>query len=247
MAVTEAVETQTTVLKRNGNAIAEISSITGPSPKLETVDATHLNSDDKFREFIGGVLDGGEVSFEGNYYSGDAEQVGLLTDMNARTVQNWTVDFPTTTGAIWAFTGLVTAYETTAPLNDKLGFSCTIKISGKPSLGVTASANLTALAGIEETLDAALDLIPNFAVAVRIYNCDGIDNASTWVKLTVSAVGAESLTATALGVTHQLAIAVPAQSEAIMIGDVNTVTLVRIVRKDAGCAPITIDIYVARP
>ena len=245
MAVTNAVETQTTILKRNGNAIGEVVNISGPSVKLGIVDATHLNSDNKFREKIGGLLDGGEVTFECNYYSGDAEQVGLLTDMYARTVQDWSIEFPTATGSIWTFTGLVTAYDPAIPLEGKVGFSATISISGMPSLGITASTNPTALAGIEENLDAALDLIPNFLAAGRDYSCDGVNTASTWVKITVTAAAANTITATALGVQHVLTTAV--QSEAITIGIADTLTTITIVITDTGKSPVTIYLRVGRP
>jgi len=88
---------------------------------------------DPYREFTGSVLDGGEVSFEGNLTTAAAgNAIKALAD--ARAEVDFKVTFPTTD--LWELSGVVTAFGTSAPYDDKLSFSASVKVSGKPVLTV---------------------------------------------------------------------------------------------------------------
>ena len=66
--------------------IAEVSSINGPSFSMDTVDATNMDSTNRWREFIAGLKDGGEVSFDVNWDPAAATHsitTGLLQDFNS--------------------------------------------------------------------------------------------------------------------------------------------------------------------
>lgn len=175
-----------TLLKRGGVTVAELTSIEGPAIKMDVIDATNMGSPDGYEEAIGGLLHGGEISFEGNFIPSDAAQIGLKTDFDAKTVQSWTIVGPASAAFVWTFTGLVTAFKTSFKLKDKLSFSATIHVSGKPVLSVTASTGLTLLSGIEENTGAALTFVPAFDNAKYVYNVN-INTASTWVKVTPTA------------------------------------------------------------
>jgi predicted secreted protein len=84
-----------------------------------------------YREYAGGLIDGGEVSLEGNLAElADADEIqGALDD---RDELGFEIEFPT--GDMWEFDGIVTAFETSAPHDDKLGFSASLKITGQPVL-----------------------------------------------------------------------------------------------------------------
>ena len=47
--------------------IAEVMNIDGPNLQQETVEVTSHDSTDRWREFIGGLKDGGEISFGLNF------------------------------------------------------------------------------------------------------------------------------------------------------------------------------------
>lgn len=119
--------------------ILEITSITGPSLARETVDATHYESPSGYREFLGGLIDGGEVTFEGNWVPRNSTHdatTGLLTEMASSdvTIRNWRILLTGTPTAYWIVAGFLTRWEASIPVDGKLSFSGTIKVSGKPAI-----------------------------------------------------------------------------------------------------------------
>jgi len=127
---TAALSAKGTTLKKATVAIAELMSISGPSISMEPIDVTNHDSVDSFREYIAGLRDGGEISIEGNFLDGNAGQAALIADVTAGTSGSYSVNFPD--GAKWEFTAFVTAFENQASFDDKIGFSATLKINGKP-------------------------------------------------------------------------------------------------------------------
>lgn len=117
--------------------IAEVTNIGGPSLSLDQIEITHHSSTGGWKEFIGGLLDGGEVSFDINYDPVGATHdatTGLIADIVARTKRNFQLVFPDTGNTTWSFTALVTKFEPSEPVGDKLAASVTLKVSGQPTL-----------------------------------------------------------------------------------------------------------------
>jgi predicted secreted protein len=112
--------------------IAELTTITGLEVTADEIDVTSHESADGFREYVGGLRDAGSVSIEGNFI-GDASQEALLTLLKSGDISDMTIVFPDST-ATWTFKGFVTAFSTDAPMEDKLSFSATIKVTGVPTL-----------------------------------------------------------------------------------------------------------------
>ncbi len=248
MAVTAAVSAYSTYLERGANTIAEVRSIVGPKVTLATVDASNLLSPNTFMEFIGGMLDGGEVTIEGSFYPGDTNgQIGLRDDQLARTIQDFTITFPTSTGTVWTFKGLVTSFETGAILDDRLTFACTIKVTAKPALGVTASADMTVWAGIEENGLAALTIVPTpFAAATYEYSCDPINTASTWAKMTCTH-GTAVITVFNSFNDSTVTLLTTVQSEPMLLGAADSLTTLTVTVKDALKAPVSYIFRIVRP
>jgi len=122
-----------------GSAVAELTNISGPSISADTIDVTTHDSADGFREYVGGLRDGGEISIEGNLVDATESNI-LISLLEAGTVTaDATIDLPTSTAMTFTFDCIVTAYETTAPHDGKLGFSATLKVTGKPVLAATGS------------------------------------------------------------------------------------------------------------
>ncbi len=117
--------------------VAELTSISGPSVSADTIDVSSHDSladEDAYRTYVGGLLDGGEISCEGNLTTAAAGNY-IMTALEGRVAIPITVTFPAAAGvATWTFDGLVTAFETSAPHDGKLGFSASIKVSGQPVL-----------------------------------------------------------------------------------------------------------------
>ena len=117
--------------------VAEVSSIGGPTLSLDPIDVTSHDSTGGWRQFVGGLLDGGEVSLEINYDPVGATHdasTGLIADMVARTLRNFQLVFPDTGSTTWTFAALITAFEPSEPIDDKLAASVTLKVSGQPTL-----------------------------------------------------------------------------------------------------------------
>lgn len=127
-----------TKLKKGETAIAHLTSISGISMSAETIDVTALDSEGGYREYLSSFKDGGEVPISGFFDFEDEGQQALMDDFNNETKSEYTIEFPTAIGAKWTFSGVVTAYETTAEVGNAVGFSATIKVSGKPTLASTS-------------------------------------------------------------------------------------------------------------
>ena len=120
-------------------AMAEVTNITPPHADVDQVDVTHMQSPNRYREFIDGLIDAGECSFDINFVPGNAtddrlfELLGLPTGVtNAR---NCRISFPN--GTTWSFLGTLTGYEPDVPTDDKMTATVTFKVSGPISRGVT--------------------------------------------------------------------------------------------------------------
>lgn len=115
----------------NFTPIANVTDITPPALERETLDVTAHDSPDAWREFIGGLKDGGEVSVDVNY--DPREHDGIIDDFADANPRNYKIVWPGTLGE-WAFTALLTGFEPEAPHDDKLAASLTFKVSGKPAI-----------------------------------------------------------------------------------------------------------------
>lgn len=220
------------VLARAGNAIAELTKIGPPKLKLDTAEVTSHQSANAYREFIGTLLDAGEVSIEGNFIVGDTNgQIGLITDMEAKTVQSFLLTFPTAITSTWTFSALVTAFEVGDMNHDgTLTFSATLKITGRPVLASTASNNLSNLVLTTATL------YPAFAAGTYDYTATSIG-----ASITVTPTAAAG-TITVNGNTVASGVA----SGAISLGAIGTVTTITVVVQETGKTAKTYTVRVAK-
>ena len=116
-------------------AFGEVTSITPPGLSRDAIDASHNASPGQAREFVAGLIDGGEVSLEFNLIPSSASAAALmaefaLTGSSALTARQ--IVFPD--GAIWAFNAFLTGFEQEDPVDDKMSGTATYKISGLPVL-----------------------------------------------------------------------------------------------------------------
>lgn len=112
--------------------LAEVTSITPPNLTRDTIDATHMLSTSRYREFISGLRDGGEATIELNFIPGGAAMTSLLADFISNAVVPYKILFPNSTA--WTFDAFVTSIGPEAPLDDKMSASITFKITGVPVL-----------------------------------------------------------------------------------------------------------------
>lgn len=114
------------------NAVGSLTSIGGLDVSADTIETTSLDSADGFREFIQGLKDGGDVALEGGLDKDTtANQNVIYTAFTTGEVNKCEIGFPD--GSKWAFDGIVTGISTNADLEDLVGFSSTLKVTGAPA------------------------------------------------------------------------------------------------------------------
>lgn len=119
-----------TSLKIDSTEVGKLTSIGGVEISADTIDVTTLDSADGYREYIPGLIDGGEVSAEG-YLDGAGTSEATLAGKVGSEATTCEIAFPK--GAKWSFSAIVTGFSTSAELEDLVGFSVTLKVSGKPT------------------------------------------------------------------------------------------------------------------
>jgi hypothetical protein len=217
-----------TTITRAASLIAELLKIGEIELSQGTIDVTSYGSTAK--EFIADKLkDGGELQLEANFVPGDTNgQIGLASDFANGTVQDFVITFPNS--VTWTFKGIVTKYKIVSDMKDQIKFACTIKITGQPVLGVSASNNLSGLVITTATL------YPAFAAGTYDYTA-----VSTGASVTVTPTAAAGVIT-----VNGNVVASGTPSSAISLGAINNVTLITIVVTEAGKAPKTYVVRVAK-
>lgn len=120
--------------------IANVTSISGPDRKRETIDVTAHDSPGQYMEFIGGLKDGGEVSMDINYDPSNATH-DLDDDFDDTSPRNYRIVLlpGTDDEHTWQLKGIMTELSDEMPYDDKLARTLTIKVTGKPILTQTGS------------------------------------------------------------------------------------------------------------
>lgn len=114
-------------------ALANVTNIAGPELSRETIDTTAHDTADAWREFIGSLKDGGEVSLDLNYDPNKHDE--LVADLDDAEPRSYRLVFPVTPAVAWTIKAVMTGFSSEAPIDDKLSASVTFKVSGKPSIG----------------------------------------------------------------------------------------------------------------
>jgi predicted secreted protein len=114
--------------------VGEVTSIKMPGLKRDAVDATHTESTDKYREFIPGLKDAGEVTVEMNFVSNSNTDKLIRTRFDADTLTQCRIQFPGASPAdTITFNAIFTSYEADGPVDGIMKATLTMKISGKPT------------------------------------------------------------------------------------------------------------------
>lgn len=122
--------------------IANVSNLSGPSRERESIDVTAHNSADKYREFVKGLKNGGEVTVTINYDPTLTDTASIEADFEEEDNRNYRIvllpgeDDEWT----WDFEGLITGLSDEFPIDDRMEREMTIQISGKPVLTATGGS-----------------------------------------------------------------------------------------------------------
>ena len=118
--------------------VGEVNSISMPSIARDAVEVTHMSSSQKWREFIAGLKDGGEVSADINFIPGSVGTTLLLAQLDQDEPTVVQITLPTTPAYKWTASTILTGFESEAPVDDKMGGTVTFKITGKPTLALAS-------------------------------------------------------------------------------------------------------------
>ena len=113
--------------------IAGVRDISGPSMSQDTIEAS--SRDNNWKEFVGGLVDGGEIAFDIVYDPDTPTHLagtagGLVKDLIAGTMQAFKLKFADTSPATATFSALVTKFTPKTPYNGLQSADVTLKISG---------------------------------------------------------------------------------------------------------------------
>jgi hypothetical protein len=116
-----------------------LTAVNGPSLAADSIDDLAMDSPGRFREFVPGVRDPGELSGELAYTPGDAGMVLLIESLGTKAHFKITEpEFFGSPAPTFTSEGILTGFEITGPVADKMTASFTIKLSGQPTMtGVT--------------------------------------------------------------------------------------------------------------
>jgi hypothetical protein len=122
--------------------IRETTDGTPPSVTDDNHEASHSQSPNRFKEYISGMSDGGEASFEMNYVPGSATDRFLLGLRGVKLVARYTF----ASGVQVIFDCLRQSYEANDPVNDKRTATLGLKVTGEPYMSASpvAPRNLVA-------------------------------------------------------------------------------------------------------
>ena len=132
MAGVDAFGTQWSMDPAGGTAyvdVAEVTSVDVLDISADTIDVSSHDSANQWREFVGGMKDGGELSMEINY--DPALHGTILSNIGGDPVAH-RITLTDAGAAVVTFDGVLTGLKASAPFDDKLSGTVTIKVSGEP-------------------------------------------------------------------------------------------------------------------
>lgn len=111
-------------------AVANMTSLSGPGIDREQIEVTAHDSPEQWEEFIFGIKRSGELSADVNY--DPAKHDHLMDDFDSPDPRSYRITWPDPLSTQWEFQAGLTGFEPEGPHDDKLEASLTWKLSGIP-------------------------------------------------------------------------------------------------------------------
>jgi hypothetical protein len=111
--------------------VAGVTNISGPSMSKDVIDATHMESPDRYREFITNLRDGGEISITLDLDAKGPAFANALADYNSNAFGNY--ELLLADGSKLALKCSLTNFDPATPLDDKMTLELAYKVTGKPA------------------------------------------------------------------------------------------------------------------
>lgn len=113
--------------------LGEITSLTLPNPETQEVEATHFKSPNRRREYIAGLIEDGEGTFEMNLVPGSATDALIRQAQDSGDTRDYRIVIPADNdGETWEVTGqwIVRGYERMVPNDDRMTARLTVRFTG---------------------------------------------------------------------------------------------------------------------
>ena len=133
------------ILMQGSTQIGEITNISGPSISRTMHDAsTHDGS--RWKEYIGGLIDGGTVSVSILYRPGQTDHAGVLALIDATSPTAFRIQWPGGAQIEYGFNAWLSGWNPEGPVDGLLGCSFDLQITGSVSsdtIGASSSSSST--------------------------------------------------------------------------------------------------------
>lgn len=108
--------------------IGLVTNIGGPDGSATEINTTHLGS--AAMEFLIGLRDEGQVTFDILYDPDNATHQGLLTDRDNKTLREFQLSLTDSTPTTWTFQAYVQGFSMNVAVDEAVTASVTLRISG---------------------------------------------------------------------------------------------------------------------
>lgn len=119
--------------------VAEVINVTPGEATADRVDATHMQSPNRRREYISGLIDNGEASFEINWVPGSDTDVMLRELFESGENVNHRVTFPGVAPRVTVtYEASIIGFSKAIPIDDRMTATITVAVSGAETWGTVA-------------------------------------------------------------------------------------------------------------
>jgi len=124
-----AIKTFGTTITVATNAVGGLTEISNGGVEATIIDVTTHSSADTSREFIGGLRDSGEITLSGHFVYTDVGQDHIRNNIGATAAFEITYS----NGNTISGSCVIQSAGESSPLDEAVGFSAVLKVSGKPT------------------------------------------------------------------------------------------------------------------
>ena len=120
--------------------LEEVIAISVPNAQVEDVEATHMLSAGRRREYVAGLIEDGEGTFEFNLIPGGATDLLIQAAVDDGVVRDYEVIIPDGAfGQKFAGDCIVKGYERSVPIDDRMTATMTVRFTGAVTITTLVS------------------------------------------------------------------------------------------------------------
>ncbi len=116
--------------------VGEVINVTPGEATADRIDATHMQSPNRRREYIAGLIDNGEASFEINWVPGDETDEFIRELFESGETRDHQIEFPN--GAAVTYEASIIGYSKAVPIDDRMTATVTVAVSGAETWSVVS-------------------------------------------------------------------------------------------------------------